>query len=82
MSEIMVKDKEIAVPGETLAIGMDVLQGMGTYRDGENLMANRLGLVMIDGRVIKLFLYQESTRQKHMTLSYALLLMLGLTGGV
>ena len=54
MSEIMVKDKEIAVPGETLAIGMDVLQGMGTYRDGENLMANRLGLVMIDGRVIKL----------------------------
>ena len=54
MSEIKVKDKEISVPGETLAVGMDVLPGAGTYRHGENIMANRLGLVAIDGRTIKL----------------------------
>lgn len=54
MSKIIVKDKEISVPGETLAIGMDTLPGAGTYREGEKIVANRLGLVMIDGRTIKL----------------------------
>mgnify|MGYP001568264566 CR=1 FL=1 len=54
MSEIKVKDKEISVPGETLAVGMDVLPGNGAYRVGENIIANRLGLVMIEGRTIKL----------------------------
>src|SRR3989338_155281 len=54
MSKIMVNDKDIAVPGETLAIGMDVLPGAGTYRDGEKIAANRLGLAAIDGRTIKL----------------------------
>ncbi len=54
MSNILVKDKEIAVPGETLAEGMDILPGPGTYRDGERIVANRLGLAGIDGRTIKL----------------------------
>ena len=54
MSEIKVNDKEISVPGEILATGMDILPGMGTYRDGEKILANRLGLVSIDGRTIKL----------------------------
>ncbi len=54
MSKLMVKDKEIVVPGETLAIGMDNLPGLGTYREQDNIIAERLGLVMIDGRTIKL----------------------------
>ena len=54
MSEILVKDKDISVPGEVLGIGMDILPGAGTYRIGENIMANRLGLVMLEGRTIKL----------------------------
>ncbi|MBI2130885.1 RNA-binding protein [Candidatus Woesearchaeota archaeon] len=54
MSEIKVKDKEIAVPGEALAVGMDVLPGTGTYRSGDKIMAGRLGLAVIDGRTIKL----------------------------
>ena len=54
MSKIMVEDKSISVPGETLAIGMDVLPGSGTYREGEKILANRLGLAMIEGRTIKL----------------------------
>ena len=54
MSEIIVKEKDISVPGEILAIGMDVLPGNGTYRDGEKIVANRLGLAAIEGRTIKL----------------------------
>ena len=54
MSKILAKEKEISVPGETLATGMDVLPGSGTYREGENIIANRLGLVMLEGRTIKL----------------------------
>ena len=54
MSNIMVNDKDISVPGETLAVGMDVLPGSGTYRDGEKIVANRLGLAMIEGMTIKL----------------------------
>ena len=54
MSKIIVNDKSIAVPGETLATGMDILPGAGAYREGDNIVANRLGLAMIDGRTIKL----------------------------
>ena len=54
MSKILVNDKSISVPGETLAIGMDILPGMGAYRDGEKIVANNVGLVSIEGRAIKL----------------------------
>ena len=54
MSKIMIEDKSICVPGEVLAIGMDTLPGAGTYREGEKIIANRLGLAVIDGRTIKL----------------------------
>jgi len=54
MTKVMVKEKDIVVPGETLAVGMDNLPGQGTYREGENIMASRLGVVQLDGRAIKL----------------------------
>lgn len=54
MSELIVKNKEIVAPGEVLAKGMDYLPGQGTYRDGDNIHANILGLVNVDGRAIKL----------------------------
>ena len=54
MSKINVKDKDISVPGEVLAVGMDSFPGMGTFREGENIIAARLGLVQLDGRTIKL----------------------------
>ena len=54
MSKIIVKDKEVVVPGETLAVGIDILPGAGVYRDGENIIASKLGLVVIDNRTIKL----------------------------
>lgn len=54
MGKLLVKAKEIVVPGEILAEGMDNLPGTGTYREGENILAGRMGLTLIDGRTIKL----------------------------
>ncbi len=54
MSGLKVKDKDIVVPGEVLATGMDFLPGMGTYRQGDNILAAKVGLTNIDGRAIKL----------------------------
>jgi exosome complex component RRP4 len=54
MSKLLVKDKDIVVPGEGLAEGMDYLPGSGTYREGEKIIASRLGLAVVDGRAIKL----------------------------
>src|SRR3989338_1505627 len=48
------KDKSVVVPGEELAAGMDFLPTAGTYRDGESIIASRLGLVHVDGRLIKI----------------------------
>ena len=54
MGNVLVKDKEIAVPGDTLAEGMDFLPGFGTYRLNEAIMAQRLGLVSVEGRAVKI----------------------------
>jgi exosome complex component RRP4 len=54
MGKLLIKDKEIAVPGEILAEGMDHLPGAGTYREGNKIISLRLGLTTIDGRAIKL----------------------------
>ena len=52
--EIKVKDKDIVVPGETIANGMSFLPGKGTYRADERIVAQQLGMVSVDGKVIKL----------------------------
>lgn len=54
MGKLLIKDKEIAVPGEILAEGMDYLPGAGTYREGDKIFSSRLGLTTVDGRAIKL----------------------------
>ena len=51
---LKIKEKEIVAPGEILASGMDFLPSFGTYREGENIRAARLGIVNVDGKVIKL----------------------------
>ncbi|MFT4304049.1 MAG: exosome complex RNA-binding protein Rrp4 [Candidatus Woesearchaeota archaeon] len=54
MGEILVEDKNVAVPGELLANGMDCVPSYGTYREGESVYSSRLGLVNISGKVIKI----------------------------
>lgn len=52
--EIIAKDKDIVVPGETLATGMGFLPGKGAYRENDKILAQRLGMVSIEGNIIKL----------------------------
>ncbi len=51
---LLVKDKDIVVPGEILGHGMGYLPSTGIYRDGEELIAGRLGMISMEGKVITL----------------------------
>jgi exosome complex component RRP4 len=52
-AELLVKDKEVVVPGQILAKGMGYLPSHGTYRSNDHIIANRLGLLVIEGKVLK-----------------------------
>lgn len=52
--QILVKEKEVVVPGDALAQGMGYLPGQWTYRKDEKIIASRLGIAHIDGRTIKI----------------------------
>lgn len=54
MTEETVKENTIVVPGEEIVSGMGYLPAYGTYRDGDKIRANKLGIVHLDGRAIKL----------------------------
>ncbi len=54
MPTIVIQERQIAVPGETIATGMDILPGYGTYRNSEQIIASRLGLVNITGRTVRI----------------------------
>lgn len=50
---LLVNDKDVVVPGEVLADDLGFIPGFGTHRSQNKLMASRLGLVNIEGKVIK-----------------------------
>lgn len=52
MSDILIKQKQICTPGDTIAKGMDFLPSHGTSREGEQIIANKLGIVHMNGRLI------------------------------
>ena len=52
--ELKVKEKDVVVPGEVLATGMGYLPSKGTYREGDNIVAARLGMMHVDRKVIKI----------------------------
>ncbi len=49
-----VKERDIVVPGEVVAEGMGFLPSKGLYREGAKIHAGRLGMISIEGKVIKL----------------------------
>ncbi len=51
---LAVKPKDVVVPGEVLCTDMGFLPGQGTYRQGDNIHAERLGLVSVEGRNIRI----------------------------
>jgi exosome complex component RRP4 len=50
---LLVKDKQVVVPGDVLADDLGFIPGFGTYRNNNNLMCSRLGIVNMEGKVIK-----------------------------
>lgn len=53
MGELLVKDKDIVVPGEILAVGMDYLPAICAFREDDKIIASQIGMVTLDGRLIK-----------------------------
>ncbi|MFT4308965.1 MAG: exosome complex RNA-binding protein Rrp4 [Candidatus Woesearchaeota archaeon] len=51
---IVKEHKTVVVPGEVLANGMDYLPGEGTYRQGEDVIAQQTGLLEVKGRLLKI----------------------------
>lgn len=54
MGKLLIKDKEIVVPGQVLAEGMDYLPSGGAFREGNNIIASQVGVINLNGRLIKL----------------------------
>lgn len=53
MGKLLVKEKEIVIPGEEIAVGIDFLPSINTFREGESIYASKLGIVEIKKHVIK-----------------------------
>lgn len=51
---LKVKDKSVVIPGETIAEGIEFLPSKGTYRRDSKILAEQLGIINVDGKVIKL----------------------------
>lgn len=51
---IKAENRSVVVPGEELATGMDYIPTTGTYRDGDRIIAGMLGLLNVDGRLLKI----------------------------
>ncbi|HDQ59919.1 MAG TPA: RNA-binding protein [Candidatus Woesearchaeota archaeon] len=53
MGNILIEEKSIVVPGEELAEGMDFLPSSGCFREGEKIFANKLGILNVQNRVLR-----------------------------
>ncbi len=51
---LLTKERDIVIPGEALAEGLDFLPGENTYREGEQIYSKVLGLVTVSGHVLKI----------------------------
>ena len=52
MSEIKFADKEVILPGDILASGMDFIPGDYTFREMDQIISTVIGILNISGRII------------------------------
>ena len=53
MIKLLIKEREIVVPGQELAEGMEYLPSSGTYRDQNKIISNKLGVVSVNKNIIR-----------------------------
>ena len=53
MEEILVKEREVVVPGQELVKSMDFLPTSGCYRDGDFIVSSFLGLMSVNKNLVK-----------------------------
>lgn len=51
-SKMLINDKELVIPGEAIARGLDYLPGSGTYRDNEKVVSKLLGVLRMKNSVL------------------------------
>lgn len=51
--KLYVNDRDIVIPGEFLAEGIEFLPSGKAFREGEKIFASTMGLVSVKGRVVK-----------------------------
>ncbi|MDO8642259.1 MAG: exosome complex RNA-binding protein Rrp4 [Candidatus Woesearchaeota archaeon] len=50
---LVMSDRSVVVPGDVLATGMSYLPSQGTYRLGDKLLGARLGILKVEGKVLR-----------------------------
>ncbi len=53
-NQLLVENKEIVVPGQVLAEGMEFLPSYGTYRKENKIIAKVLGVINLENKVIRI----------------------------
>ena len=51
-SKVLVKERELVIPGDIVAQGLDYLPGPGCYRENEKVKSKLLGLVRLKDRLV------------------------------
>jgi exosome complex component RRP4 len=54
VEKLLVKDRDIVVPGDLLAEGMSYIPGGKAYREKDKIFTSTVGLVSLRGRVVKI----------------------------
>lgn len=54
MGKILIKNKDLVVPGEVIVEGMDYLPAGHVFREQDKIIAETVGLVNIENRLVKL----------------------------
>jgi exosome complex component RRP4 len=52
MKKLIKKERDFVSPGDKIVESMEFLPGRNCFRDGDNIIAKRIGLVAVSGRVL------------------------------
>ncbi len=54
MSKLLVENKQVVIPGDILAEGMDYLPAAGSFREDDKIISAQVGLINVSGRLIRI----------------------------